>query len=1663
MMHNISMMHKSNKQRKRKMRSNESRYDRERRLARNRILQHANDVDVANRSVQNTLDNTERINMNRRILRAKVTRERNLHAQKVAVTQNENSNEKCNSNRYSPREEDDRNFYNTINEQLTFICGSCGELSNMHKIKIVKYDPESHFFFTLTIPGDTGLIEEAIVKDQNNETKVTFCETCYNSLTKFKVPKFSKRSGFRLGLVPDELAKLNDMEARMIGLGVCFTTCYRLKSGGQYATRGNCISFWNQICSTVSKLPRPVSKCGVIYLRSNSQRLGVYEIRPNYIRAALYWLIKNNPLYSTVEIDEELLQQLQEANNLPELIIEEEDVDKDTITSVCEQDSINNGESLNISRQTENAINEDIEIQCLNELEGNCIESFEMPTSNLDTQTESDRIVDALLNQTTMPVETSAAPELNITMNEYTNRHLMQQCFPSLFPDGLGGYNPVDNEDRMYSCHLAEYCAHLMMWHDRRFVIHPTFKFFCLNIIQRRQVDGLTKRAFNPDTNLPARGDDDDTIKQILRQLKPYFKTIRGSGLYWSNVRSELFAMLGSEAMPERWPTFFFTFSAADTIWPDFFRACNPMLSIEEASNLPSDERNRYLNQYPDMAVRHFYRRFIAFMTHIILGKSKPIGHVVDYFWRVEFQKRGSPHIHGLLWIKDAPDVNELSKTDEGRLKLAEFVDQNIHTRIKTLEELQDCECDFCLNERNNNSNPDILTRQPPSNVDYDDCDLRRVVNRVQQHICFPTSSCRLKNGSCRFSFPKQLRETTIIEIDQVSEGVKRLQVHCKRNNPYINNFNSILIVRWRANMDLKLIGNAYGAAEYTAAYVSKSEPDTSRFRNAIRNALGRTNDSSNPYTTLRRVANATIAVREVSAQEAMWILLPGLMMTNKTRAVVKVKTLRHCKRSYRVSADDCLRMVGSNSHDNLDQPRIDALEKLYMARPDENPFTSMTYRYFCEHYEESIQAPQPKQKLKRFKRNDNSGYIKSRSINQVILKCPSIKPNIHDPDYCFQELLLGTSWKDISDLPTDDNECVLAFESFQASNTKNTQRILEMVQRAHAMELIDSLETPVELRLPINDWGMYDPSNNHTNLEIPQTINNAGLSLTICTVEEYTRAEKFITTEVLNHAKAHRREQEHYDRNVHYMYPIGLAHFNMNEDQWVALAICMQQSRLRKDTRSNACNPMALILNGEGGSGKSWLINHIVKDVYEVFDRYQERQPLRVLLLAHQGTAAFNIRGLTICSALAIPRNYSNTYVSFDKSTQTLRTLQRLQDKYEHVHLVIIDEFSVISCTLLYWIDHRLREIFPSHNDIPFGGRDVVIAGDMGQLTPVNASSLSTPEHSLRTEVEVAGRNTWTNITTVCSLHSQNRGLNDEEWYNALRRLRTMDETYQDVQLFNTRVQSSSLDPAWMHTATHIAYRNESVNEINEQCIMQQVNQVFEFYSYYNYSEKDANSSEKITEEMIASVYTNLTTPKQARDLVVAHKIRLAIGASVSLTYNVCQEAGLCNGTKGIVHDIITCPEKKLPIILVRITDKYFGPSFLDIPNIIPIIPKTISCSVNNNLIQVTRTGIPLRLAYGMTVHKVQGLTCSKVVFNPTAIPSSSFAYVALSRVRAREDIILTQPLQLNKSPYQLKHKKTLQDECARLEELATITKQKNQELIRKMQYLAKFHNENT
>ena len=97
-------------------------------------------------------------------------------------------------------------------------------------------------------------------------------------------------------------------------------------------------------------------------------------------------------------------------------------------------------------------------------------------------------------------------------------------------------------------------------------------------------------------------------------------------------------------------PTVFFTHSAADGQWPQLARLICPDKKDSSTS------RSKAVSDNPAIADWFFYHRISKFVDTFytdVMG-------AVDFWYRFEWQHRGSPHVHGIAWFADAPDVQHL-------------------------------------------------------------------------------------------------------------------------------------------------------------------------------------------------------------------------------------------------------------------------------------------------------------------------------------------------------------------------------------------------------------------------------------------------------------------------------------------------------------------------------------------------------------------------------------------------------------------------------------------------------------------------------------------------------------------------------------------------------------------------------------------------------------------------------------------------------------------------------------------------------------------------------------------------------------------------------------------------------------------------------------------
>ena len=100
-------------------------------------------------------------------------------------------------------------------------------------------------------------------------------------------------------------------------------------------------------------------------------------------------------------------------------------------------------------------------------------------------------------------------------------------------------------------------------------------------------------------------------------------------------------------------PTWFFTLSAADLKWPDMIQTIARQYGVyytdDEVAALSFDEKSNWLKRNPVTAARHFHYRLNVLFQDFLKSTAKPLGEIVDYAIRIEFQARGSPYAHCVI------------------------------------------------------------------------------------------------------------------------------------------------------------------------------------------------------------------------------------------------------------------------------------------------------------------------------------------------------------------------------------------------------------------------------------------------------------------------------------------------------------------------------------------------------------------------------------------------------------------------------------------------------------------------------------------------------------------------------------------------------------------------------------------------------------------------------------------------------------------------------------------------------------------------------------------------------------------------------------------------------------------------------------------------------
>ena len=407
------------------------------------------------------------------------------------------------------------------------------------------------------------------------------------------------------------------------------------------------------------------------------------------------------------------------------------------------------------------------------------------------------------------------------------------------------------------------------------------------------------------------------------------------------------------------------------------------------------------------------------------------------------------------------------------------------------------------------------------------------------------------------------------------------------------------------------------------------------------------------------------------------------------------------------------------------------------------------------------------------------------------------------------------------------------------------------------------------------------------------------------------------------------------------------------------------------------------VFLTGKAGTGKTTFLR-----------RLKERSPKRMVVVAPTGVAAINAGGVTIHSFFQFPLAPYIPGGSFNTKDEKYRFSKEKKNIIRTLDLLVIDEISMVRADLLDQIDAVLRLHKDRHR--PFGGVQLLMIGDLSQLAPVVKEGewallreyYHTPyffgSHALQ----------QTQHVTIELAHVYRQ--TDRTFIDILNEVRENRLTSKSLELLNSRVFNGQ-HPTDIHPED-----NCQLSIVNSQFTEGVIRLTTHNATANRYNEERMDALKGVRFSFRAQV--SGTFPESSYP--AEEKLVLKKGCQVMFLKNDSQGSRYYNGKLGIVSAV------DAERICVRGIDD--GEEIEVEPDVwtnaryvIDKETKEIREEIEGEFRQY-----PLRLAWAITVHKSQGLTFDRAVLDVNAAFAAGQVYVALSRCRSLEGLVLTAPL---------------------------------------------------
>ena len=1495
-------------------------------------------------------------------------------------------------------EESIKRFHSDISFGPIYVCSCCHQTWFRKSVSVLK---NTH------IPAESKRLHCTEFTSVGNEEWI--CHTCLSALRDSKLPKLSVANGMKWPDKPPEL-NLHQLEERLIALRIPFMQIRELPRGGQYSLKGNVINVPVDIQPTINSLPRPMDENFTVAIQLKKKlsykKVDFKEnVRPLRVLSALHWLMNNSELYkkSGIVVDDNWFQEVTESAE--DTVREFLEVSKEH----CKDKNYTGNEKQEQEKTTENDIeaSNDYDSDHYSEIDAND------HVGNIDTLVD-----DADIENKYDKVFTFAPGEGQHPLSLYQDKDAEYLCFPTIFC----GQTPPSRDERLVPVHYSDIVKWELRSVDRRAAQSVPNIFFKHKKLQMKQISDKVnlavrrcKKRGQKITAAEAR--DSSYLDKLVNLDEGYyiFRQLRNSPAYLETRKKDIFAMIRQLSLP----TWFMSLSAADTRWTDLLKMLAKLndgidYSEKELENLSWQEKTKLVQKDPVTCSRYFDHRVQEFLNTVLKSSCEPIGKLLDYFYRVEFQQRGSPHIHMLVWIENAPTLETNSEREIVQFvdkyltcntdneKTANLVGLQSHKHSRTCRKKGKPICRFGF----------PLPPLPRTMLLYP---LEEDVDKYKKKNTELLKAMNEYKDNVDMTFEEFLENCAKMDFDDyikcIRSSLKAPKVFLERKTKdmRINLFNEGILCAWKANLDIQIVLEPYGCASYIVGYISKSQRGMSAQLDAAAKEARKGNLDLKKQ--VRHIGNVFSNCVEVSAQEAVYLDLQ-IPLTKCTRDIVFVNTSVPEERIFLLKPKAALDELPAESTD----VESDNIIQRYSKRPKQ------LSKYCLADYVSKVDIIYPKGNKVPEKVNDKNDddqgdssssnesedsldddnsqgsdllYKTKNGIKYKKRKVPRIIRYVKynkkkDPENYFREqLMLFVPWRN------EQKDLLGSFDTYEAHyNSVQTSLIPKRNEYEHHIEELELARQMME-----DEQREYD-----------QTAPNAEQENREAEEEGSKESEQFV---YFNPSRV--VEHRHYDIGIELQStcsvpPVETSGIMLPDDEYLTL---LRSLNLRQREFFNhivhwiKCKnePVYAFLTGGAGVGKSVVIRALYQTLYRILNLKDGENPddKRILLCAYMGFAAFNISGQTICSAFH-KKMYQGTYnhLSADE-------LNTFRIKYRHLKVVIIDEISMVGNMTLSFIDTRLQQLTGSK--AAFGGLSVIAVGDLYQLKPVGDFLICL---DLKAGASSLARNLWKELFTMYELVDIMRQKDDLAFAQLLNRLRLNEMTEEDKQVLQTRVFDRDTGD-YPKDAVHLFARNFYVKKHNDNILSQLPGEKFVIPCHDNVV--SANIPAKECQTLINSLPDDYSKTGQ-----LMKSLTVVVGMIVVHTANVDVEDGLTNGATGVVKQIDFRMEgtNRPSIIWVLFDDPRVGRTTRE------KYRKLYNPSINTDwtpVFDVQRTFIlnyktyqriqfPLTPASGKSVWKAEGATVDRVVVDLSQekriVKIPHIHYVALSRVKRLKDLYI-------------------------------------------------------